>query len=289
MEQRELAIATPVAVTPGYFQALGIPLVSGRLLADSDDDRAPRAVVVNQTLARTYFPKEAPVGRRFQFVGRRGVVAPNAPWITIVGVVGDVREDGLDAPVRPEIYQSLWQGSTLNLAIVASGRAAPPLRAIEAAVAKADPNLPVFARRTGEQLLAAQLAQRRFVTALINAFATAALLLAAFGLHGVIAYGVRQRTHEIGVRVALGASAGRVMQMVLAQAARLAAIGVVIGIGATIFLSELIRTMLFDVTPRDPATLIGAIVLLGVVVGVATIGAARRAARIDASVALRHQ
>jgi predicted permease len=289
MEQRELGSATPIAVTPGYFPALGMTLVSGRLLADSDDERAPRAVVVNETLARTYFPNEDPVGRRFQFVGRRGRVAPDAPWIMIAGVVRDVREDGLDAPIRPQIYQSLWQGSTLNLAIVARGRAAPPSRAVlEAAVARTDPNLPVYAARTGDQLLATQLAQRRFVTTLINAFAAAALLLAAFGLHGVMAYGVRQRTHEIGVRVALGASAGRVMRMVLVQAARLAAIGVLIGIGATVFLSELIRTMLFNVAPRDPVTLAAVVVLLGAVVGIATMGAARRAARIDASVALRH-
>jgi putative ABC transport system permease protein len=150
-----------------------------------------------------------------------------------------------------------------------------------------DPNLPVYAVRSGESLLAKQLASRRFATTLINAFAVSALLLAAFGLHGVIAYGVRQRTHEIGVRVALGATAGRILALVLGQAARLTAFGVAIGIAAAIVVTRLITTMLFNVRPGDPVTLAGVVVLLAAVVGLATLGAARRAARIEAAVALR--
>ena len=289
-DQRDLATATTVSVTPGYFRALGISLLSGRLLDDTDSDRVQRAVVVNQTLARTYFGSDSPVGRRFRFVGRRGQVAPNAPLITIVGVVRDVAEDGLDAPVRPQIYQSLWQASPLNLAIVVRGHSTSPSGAeVRKAVQDADPNLPVYAVRTGDELLEVQLAQRRFATHLIDAFAIAALCLSAFGLHGVIAYGIRQRTHEIGVRVALGATSWRVIGLVLSQAARLTVVGVVIGLGAALVTSRLLTTMLFNVRPNDPATLAGVVLVLATVTGLATLGAASRAARIEAAVALRQE
>ena len=287
-DRRDFAIATPVAVTPEYFRALGIKLIAGRFLNDSDNEYTGRSVVINQTLARTYLGSEDPVGRRFRFVGRRGQVASNAPWVTIAGVVADVKEDGLDVPVRPQIYQSLWQTSNLALAIVAQGRSAPPsVGLVRKAVADVDPNLPVYALRTGDELVASQLAQRRFATRLLEAFALAALGLAAFGLHGVIAYGVRQRTHEIGVRVALGATASRVIGLVLQQATRVMIAGIVIGLGAALLASRLMTTMLFGVGASDPLTLVGVVLILAAVVGVATFGAARRAARIDPAVALR--
>jgi hypothetical protein len=258
------------------------------LLNDSDNSQVDRRVVINETLARTYFGTSDPVGRRFRFVGRRGQVAQNAPLITIVGVVSDVKEDGLDAPVRPQIYQSLWQSSTLALAIVAQGRSAPPPPGLlRKAVADADANLPVYALRTGAELFRNQLAQRRFATHLLEAFALAALALAAFGLHGVIAYGVRQRTHDIGVRVALGASAGRVIRLVLQQASRVMAVGMAIGLAAALIASRLMTTMLFGVTPSDPLTLVAVVLILAAVVGLATLGAARAAARIDPAEALR--
>ena len=289
-DRRDLAAATPVSVTPGYFRALGVRLVSGRLLQDSDDTHADRAVVVNETFVRTYLDGGTPVGRRFHFVGRRGQVPAQAPWITIVGVVHDVTEDGLDAPVRPQIYQSLWQGSTLGLGLVVRGRnTTPPLSLVQAAVLDADPGLPIYAVRSGNQLVAAQLSQRLFATRLINVFAGAALFLAAFGLHGVIAYGVRQRTREIGIRVALGATALRVVALVLGQAARLTLLGILLGIAGAVALSRLIATMLFGASFTDPLTIASVIVVLATVVGMATLGAARRATRIEAAVALRQE
>jgi putative ABC transport system permease protein len=287
-DRRDLATTTSILVTPGYFPALGMRLVEGRLLQDSDDVNAPRAVVVNETFSRTYFSGESPVGRRFHIVGRRGQVPANAPWITIVGVVRDVREDAVDAPIRPEVYQSLWQVSTLGLAVVARGRTGPPgLATVKAAVQSGDPNLPVYAVRTGEELVSAQLAPRLFATRLINAFACAALFLAAFGLHGVIAYGVRQRTHEIGIRVALGATALRIIGLVLGQAAHLTALGVAIGIAGSFVASQLMTSMLYGARIGDPAMLTAVVLLLTLVVGVATFGAARRASKIEAAVALR--
>jgi putative ABC transport system permease protein len=287
-DRRDLATATSVSVTPGYFRALGIRLVSGRLLQDSDDGRTARAVLVNEGLARVYFPGEDPVGKRIRFVGRNGQIPANAPWLTIVGVVGDVNEDGLGAPVRPQIYQSLWQGSGLNLAIVVSGtRSVAPAGDVRRAVQEADPNLPLYAVRSGADLVATELAQRRFAASLITIFAVTALFLAAFGLHGVIAYGVRQRTHEIGVRLALGATRARVVALVMLQAARLTTVGIAIGIAAALAGARLLSTLLFGISPRDPWTLTGVALMLTLVVGLSTLAAARRAARIDAAVALR--
>ena len=220
----------------------------------------------------------------------RGIAPPSAPWITIVGVVADVKEDALDTPIRPQIYRSLFQVSSLSLAIVARGDGAPPpATVVEQAVRGADPNLPLYAVRTGEDLIAAQLAQRRFATRLINAFAVMALLLAAFGLHGIIAYSVRQRTHEIGVRIALGATAARVVALVLGQAVRLTAGGVAAGLAGAFVLSQFLRTMLFEISPWDPKTLAATVAILIAVVGLATIGAARRATRIEAAAALRQE
>ena len=262
----------------------------GRLLHEQDDERAPRAAVINETLAKTYFRGEDPVGRRFHFVNGRGQVPPNSQPITIVGVVGDVKEDAIDAPVRPQIYRSLLQSSTLSLAVVASGRGAPPSAAVvQQAVQSVDPNLPIYAVRSGEELVAAQLAQRRFATGLINAFAVMAVLLAAFGLHGIIAYAVRQRTHEIGVRIALGATVGRILALILGQGARLTAVGIAVGLLAALVLSQFLRTMLFEISPTDPWTLAVTVVILIVVVGLATLSAARRATRIEAAVALRQE
>jgi putative ABC transport system permease protein len=289
-DRSDLATATSVSVTPGYFPALGMRLVQGRLLQEQDDERAARAVVINETLAKTYFRGEAPLGRRFHFVNARGQVPPNAPWITIVGVVADVKEDAIDAPVRPQIYQSLLQVSTLSLAVVASGRHAPPSAAVvQQAVQSVDPNLPIYAVRSGEELVAAQLAPRRFATRLINAFALMAVLLAALGLHGVIAYAVRQRTHEIGVRIALGATVGRILGLILGQGARLTAVGIAAGLLGALVLSQFLQTMLFGIEPTDPWTLAVTVVILIVVVGLATLGAARRATRIEAAVALRQE
>ena len=288
--QDDLTTATSMAVTAGYFPALGVRLIKGRLLEDRDDDRAVPAAVINETFARTYFRTEEPIGRRFRFVNARGIAPPSAPWIAIVGVVADVREDGLDTPVRPQIYRSLLQASTLSLVIVARGHGAPPPAAVvEQAVQGADPNLPLYAVRTGEDLIAAQLAQRRFATRLINAFAVMALLLAALGLHGIIAYSVRQRTHEIGVRIALGATAARIIALVLGQAVRLTAGGIAVGLAGAFVLSQFLRTMLFEISPSDPRTLAATVGILIAVVGLATIGAARRATRIEAAAALRQE
>jgi len=287
-DKSESARAAFLPVTPGYFHALGVRAISGRLFEDRDDQRTPRVAIINQTAARAYFPGEESVGRRLQLIGRNGQVPPNAPFITVVGVVPDVREDGIDAPVPPGLYLSLWQTSGLQLSIVARGVSGlPSSEAIRAAVQESDPNVPLYAMRSIEELAGRGLAQRRFAARLIAAFAALALLLAAFGLHSVIAYNVRLRTHEIGVRLALGATASHVLRMVLTEGLGLALAGVAAGIAGALGVSRLLSTLLFNVSPRDPVTLAAVVALLLVVAGLATLAAASRAARIPLAIALR--
>ncbi|CAN5876437.1 hypothetical protein BH18ACI5_BH18ACI5_03530 [soil metagenome] len=213
---------------------------------------------------------------------------PNAPFITIVGVVADVREDGIDAVVPPALYVSLWQSSGLQLTAVARGVTAMPSGdTIRAAVQEADPNVPLYAMRSVDDLAARGLAPRRFAARLIAAFALLALVLAAFGLHSVIAYNVRLRTHEIGVRLALGATSAHVLRMVLAEGLGLASLGAAAGIAGALGVSRLLSTLLFNVSPRDPLTLAAVVVVLLAVAGLSTLAAASRAARIELAVALR--
>ena len=287
-DKSESARAAFLPVTPGYFHTLGVRAISGRLFEDRDDERTGRVAILNQTAARAYFAGEDPVGRRLQFVGRGGQVPPNAPFMTVVGVVPDVREDGIDAVVPPGLYLSLWQTSGLQLTVVARGvNGLPPSEVIRSAVQEADPNVPLYAMRSIEELAERGLAQRRFAARLIAAFAALAVLLAAFGLHSVIAYNVRLRTHEIGVRLALGATASHVLRMVLAEGLGLATIGVAVGLAGAIGVSRLLSTLLFNVSPRDPATLVAVVLLLLLVAALATLAAASRAARIPLAVALR--
>jgi predicted permease len=287
-DRSDSARAVFVPVTPGFFRALDVTLMRGRLIEDADDERTERVGVINETLAKTFFAGEDPVGRQIRLVGRRGQVAAGPPPIRIAGIVRDVHEEGIDAAPAPVVYVSLWQTSGLALTIVARGSAAAPSAdVIRAAVQASDPNVPLFGVRTAEDLIARGLAQRRFAGTLIAVFAVMALLLAALGLHSVIAYSVKQRTHEIGVRLALGATPSRVRALVLADGMRLTAAGVVVGLAGALALSRLLTAMLFSVSSRDPVTLSAVVVLLVAVAGSATFAAAARAARIDPAAALR--
>jgi len=287
-DKTESARASLVPVSPGYFSALGIRASDGRLIADHDHERAPRVAVLNETAARAYFPSEPPVGRRFRFVGRRGQIPADAPWITIVGVVPDVREEGIDAAIAPVMYLSLWQNSNLALTVVAKGTTShPPADVIRSAIQQADPNVPIFATRSVDELVDRGLAQRRFAARLIAAFALMALALASVGLHSVIAYNVKLRTHEIGVRLALGATAAQIRRMILGEGMRLATLGVMAGVAGAVLLSRVLATLLFEVTARDPLTLTAVVALLLAVVAAATFAAARRVSRIDLAIALR--
>jgi len=273
-------------VTPGYFDALKIPLEAGRLFTDQDRDGALRVVIVDENLARQYWPGESPVGKRL----RRG--GPTAPWWTIVGVVGHVKHASLAADVgKGASYYPLFQQPLMGASIVArtAGDPAALASAIRTAVREADPAQPVQRLSSLDELVASSLDAPRFVMRLLAFFAAVSLFMAALGLFGVISYSVTQRTQELGVRMALGAPRTSVLRMVVGQGFRLAAAGVVIGVLAAVAASRLLGSQLYEVSVFDPPTF-GATV--GILLGAALLASyfpARRATRVDPLLALRQE
>jgi putative ABC transport system permease protein len=282
-------------VTPGYFRALGIDLLRGRTFDDHDDVRVPGAIVVSEGFARRFFGSEEAVGKRISLaIGRPGggpLQAAPVNWLTIVGVVRDVRSERLEAGFAPMLYRSVLQSSNLNLTLVARSSGDPSLLAesIRREVRAVDPNEPVFSVRTMNDVVAAALAERRFTLLLLALFAATAMALSAIGIYGVMAYFVTQRTREIGIRMALGASPRAVLAMVLGQGAKLAAAGVAAGLLGAVTLTRAISALLYGVSPRDPATLVLLSVGLSAIALVACYLPARRATRVDPIRALRYE
>ncbi|HYK58351.1 MAG TPA: ABC transporter permease [Bryobacteraceae bacterium] len=271
-------------VTPGYFAALRIPVRAGRIFAEQDTLSTSPVAVIDETLARQYWPGEDPVGKRIR-QGRQD-------WVTIVGVVGHVKASDLSGEdVKGRYYFSLYQ-RPIPLARFAIRSSLDPVRlasGIRTAVQAVDPAQPVSAVREMSDMVSASLAPRRFVVTLLEIFAGLALLMAALGLYGVIGYSVAQRTPEIGIRMALGARPGEVMGLVLRQGLRLTIIGAIAGLAASLAISAVLRGQLFHVSPFDPLTfIIAAAVLMGAS-ALASYLPARRAARVDPTVALRYE
>lgn len=275
-------------VTPSYFRTMGIPLLRGRELSEQDGPDSQRVVIINNTFARRFWPTEDPVGKRFKF----GDPDSTAPWLTIVGIVGDMRRTGFDSPVRCEAFLPYTQRQ-FNLFIELVVRTASDPRAIvgpvREIVTSIDPNQPISHVRTMDQVLGGMIAQRRLNTILFALFAGVALVLAAVGVYGVISYSVTQRTHEIGIRMALGAGRGEVLKLVVGNGMTLVGIGIGIGLISAAALTRLMVTLLYGVSPTDPVTfaLISA-VLAGVAL-VACLVPARRATKVDPMIALRYE
>lgn len=269
--------------TPGYFATMGIPLLRGRVYEERDNDPRSQVVVINDALARKYFPGENPVGRRVAL----GPVT-NAPpqWITVIGVVGSVRHSGLDLDAPPEVYQP-YAYSPLSAPILVVRAPEERLPEIRAAVRSVNPELPLYNVFSMRQLLDRAATLRRFPMLLITGFAALALLLAAAGLYGVIAQAVEQRTREIGVRMALGAARSDVVRLVLGDGLRLAGLGVALGLGGSLALTRLMTSLLYGVGARDPVALGFAPVTLLLVAAAASLIPAARASRIDPAVVLR--
>ncbi|HEX5070782.1 MAG TPA: ABC transporter permease [Vicinamibacterales bacterium] len=274
------------AVSPGYFETLGFRLLSGRLLNDADRKGTEPVAVVSEAFSR-YLDGGTAIGRRL----RRG---DRAPWITVVGVVADVRRDGQNAAIEPQVYvpaaqTQLYPVRLADVAVYAETDPATLAAAMRSAVWAIDKDQPVANVRTLEEVVALGAKGRRFQAVLFGCFAALALTLAAIGIYGVVSYAVTQRTPEIGLRLALGADLRSILAWVVGDAVRFILIGMAAGLAGAMALSRFVATMLFEIQPRDPLTYAGAAVLLTVIAIGASYGAARRAARIDPVIALRSE
>ena len=277
-------------VSPGYFEAMRIPLRRGRLFQNADGPDAPPVAIINETMARKFWPDRDPLGKRFKFDEPGG----NGPWLRIVGIVGDVRQMRLNEPPRQEMYFPYWQAKDnwmvpRDLAIRTSGDPLSVAGAVRQAVWSVDKDQPVSNVMTLDNLLDQEVAQRRVEAALLGGFAALALILACIGIYGVLSYLVTQRTREIGVRVALGASASDVFRTVAVQGMTLAGIGILAGLAGALALSRLLASLLFGVSAGDPIAYTSAVAVFGLVALAACYFPARRAARIDPMVTLRYE
>ena len=273
------------SVTPNYFHLLGIPLLRGRVFNDSDNDTAPQVAVINEAFARTYWPAQNPLGKRF----KRN--RADSPWITVVGVVANSRTQSLAQASIPEAFLDVYQSRGRRLVIFLRGHFDPNAIANETTeqVHAVDPTLPFSGAQTLNETVSASLAERRFSMEMIGLFALTALLLAGLGIYGVISYMVSERTHEIGIRIALGAGKSNILQMILRQGLGLALAGAAVGLVGALIVSHLMAGLLYGVSSTDPLTFAGVALLL---IGVALLACyvpARRAMRVDPMLALRHE
>ena len=288
-KSRDVEDAFRYGVAPGYFETMGIPLRRGRLFNAQDAAGLPvRPVLINESLAKRKYPGQDPIGRRVRFGG-----PPNRPWDIIVGVVGDVKQTSLAVSQSDAVYvttaQWLWADGTQWLVVRTRGDAAALGSAVQKAIWSVDKDQPVVRVATMEDLLTASASQRRFALILFEAFALAALVLAAAGIYGVLSGSVAERTREIGVRLALGASRESILALVVRQGMMLSGLGVTIGLVGAVAGSQAIAAMLFGVSRLDPVTYLGMIALLAGVSVVACSVPAWRAMRVDPMVALRHE
>jgi putative ABC transport system permease protein len=276
--------------TPEYFSTLGIPLKRGRMFTEDDRLQSPKVVLITEGAAKQYFPNEDPIGKTIKLGWGRGPGKPRAGG-EVVGIVGDIKAEGLDEPNPPQIYMPLrqWPVSFMTVVLKTS---VPPTSLTEAAraqVAAIDPNLPLSNIGTLDAIVAKSISQQRFYMTLLSVFAAVALVLAAIGIFGVLSYAVSQRTREIGIRMALGAQERTVIGLVVRQAMVLVAAGVVAGTLLALYLSQTMTKMLFSVRPTDPTTFVSVAAVLAGVALLASDLPARRATRVDPIVALRSE
>jgi putative ABC transport system permease protein len=272
-----------------YFRTMGIPLIRGRMFGEQDDWNSPHVALISESLARERWPHRDPIGQVIEFGNMDGNLKP----LTIVGIAGDVRARGLDFPPSPIIYvdyrqRGMHANASPTILMRSAASAGEMVAAARGIFHDLAPDVPVkfstFANEMGGWL-----ADRRFLLLLVGLFATAALALAAVGIYGVVAYSVTRRTQEIGIRMALGARRGAVLRLVVGEGARLAVLGVGIGIAASFVVTRLLSSLLFGVSATDPITFAGVAVLLSLVALLASYIPARRAMRLDPNAALRYE
>jgi putative ABC transport system permease protein len=290
IEGRPATIRDPIvvetsSVTPGYFRLLRIPLLRGRIFNEQDDEKAPAVAVVNDAFARAHWPGESPLGKRFK--GTRAT----SSWVTVVGTIANARTESLADAAVPKVYLNLYQSNGKRLAIFLRGRFDPAAMGenMRKEIQTVDSTLPVFGARTLDDTVSSSLDAVRISVATVSLFALTALLLAAIGIYGVMAYVVGGRTREIGIRVALGASRSAITRSVLGEGVRLTMTGLAVGLVCALIVTRLVAGVLYGVSPADPATFAAVVLALLVVALLACAIPARRATRIDPTIALRQE
>jgi len=273
------------SITPGYLRAMRIQLLGGREFDERDVRTSPMVALVNESMARQFWPGEDPVGKRFRMGDTKG------PWKTVVGVVGDVLHKGLDAPHSIQVYlpNTQFTDSMVVLAVRTSNDPRSLAAAVRSEIAALDPQVPISEVATMDEVVSASVANQRFGALLFLLFGAIALVLTAVGIYGVISYGVAQRTHEIGIRLALGAKRREVLSMVVSEALKPALLGAALGLSAAFGLTRLLTRLLYNVKPTDPLVFAGVLLLLISVALLASYIPARRATRVDPMVALRYE
>jgi len=275
-------------VSKGYFRTMGIRLVEGRLFDDRDGPGTPDVAIVNQTLARTFWGNQSPIGRRI----RPDV---SGQWCTVIGVVADVKNFGIDKPTGTELYLPFNQphaqehSSSLYIAARSPGKPSAIVSALRREMHELDPTLPLANVRAMDEVMSAVQSRPRFLALLLTLFSSVALALAAVGIYGVISYSVAQRTKEFGVRIALGATPADVLRMVVGSGLSLIAIGVAAGVSGALALTQFFAGLFFGVTPTDPATFVSVSLLLAGLAFLASYIPARRATKVDPMTALRYE
>jgi predicted permease len=280
-------IEVPVTeITSDYFKVMGVPFVSGGSF-QSDASGPEAQAIVNQELARRFWPGVDPVGKRFKFDDRNF----KSPWLTVLGVVSDSRRQGLDRAIVPEIYLPFWEGPNLSVEIVARTAGDPKLMLpiVRSVLKSVDKNLVVVDIRTMEQQLGSMVLQRKFMAFVLGGFAVSALVLASIGTYGVTAYAVLMRTHEIGVRLAVGASQSEILKLLIRDGLKPVVIGIAIGSIVTLYLMKSLSSFLFGVVASDPLTLFTATLTLSVAAFVACLFSALRSRNVDPLTILRSE
>ncbi len=289
---KESPIARSRWISPDYFRTMGIPVLKGRAFTEEDNSKAPGVVIINGEMARRFWPHRNPIGEQIKpALGARG-------WCKIVGIVGDVRKYGPEFPIYPTMYYSYLQVPSADIPLIEGSmmlviRSSLPAKVlmgpVRRTVATIDSGTPVYNVRTMDELVSASMSRPRFDSTLFGIFGLLALVMAVAGIYAVISYSVTRRTHEIGIRMALGAQKGAVLRLVVSHGMILASIGMAAGVVAALGLTRLLSTLLFGVKPTDPVTFIGVSLILAGVAAFASYIPARRAANVDPMVALRHE
>jgi putative ABC transport system permease protein len=285
MTPEEQNVEVPLdAVSPDYFKVMGIPLRRGRTFTAADNLEAPQVVIINENMARRFWPNEDAIGKRFRYGNGSA-----APLMTVVGVVADMRRTGFDAPIRYETFRPYTQRVVgyLTLVVRTAGDPLAMVSAVRAQFRALDPEQPVYEVASMDQLLSSMVAQRRFSMALLGTFAALALVLGVVGVYGVTSYLVAQRTREVGVRLALGAQPRQVVGMVVRQGMLVAAAGLAIGLVGAFAAGRFISGLLYGVSPHDAATFAVVTVAMGLATLIANWLPALRAAHVDPLIALR--